>query len=65
MRAAALLFILAVSACATSTQSGTPVQTATVSSAVAPQQTMAVFETRSLESSELKRFIEAAANETT
>jgi outer membrane protein, heavy metal efflux system len=31
---------------------------------IAPLQTMAVFETRSLESSELKRFIEAATNET-
>jgi hypothetical protein len=40
MRAAALLFTVAVSACVTSTQSGTPVQTATVSSTLAPQQTM-------------------------
>ena len=31
---------------------------------IAPQQTMAVFETRSFDSSELKAFIEAAMNET-
>jgi hypothetical protein len=40
MRPAALLFLLVFPACATSPEPGTPVQTATVSSTVAPQQTM-------------------------